>query len=92
MKPSWSVRRRLIIAVLTFCAFCITYVMVWGDDRSVHEMIIISAFGTAASVLGSYVFGAVWDDANVMKRLSHRQPRTPTQEEQEEEPPDERIG
>lgn len=68
-KPSWKIRRRLIVAVLIFCAFCVTYIMVWGDDRSIHEMIILSAFGTAVSVLGSYVFGAVWDDNNVMRRL-----------------------
>lgn len=71
-KPSWAVRRRIIITTLLFCAFCITYIMVWGDDRPVMEVIVFSAFGLALSVIGSYIFGAVWDDKNVMKEFGSR--------------------
>jgi hypothetical protein len=69
MKPSWAIRRRIIVATLLFCAFCVTYIMVWGDDRPVMEVIVFSAFGLALSVIGSYIFGAVWDDKNIMKEL-----------------------
>ena len=68
-KPSWTVRRRIIIATLLFCAFCVVYVMVWGDDRGVLETIVFCAFGLGLSVIGSYIFGAVWDDKNVMKEF-----------------------
>lgn len=68
-KPSWEVRRRIIIATLVFCAFCVTYIMIWGDQRPVMEVIVFSAFGLALSVIGSYIFGAVWDDKNIMKEL-----------------------
>lgn len=69
MKPSWAIRRRIIVATLLFCAFCVTYIMVWGDDRPVMEVIVFSAFGLALSVIGSYIFGAVWDDKNIMKEF-----------------------
>ena len=76
-KPSWAVRRRIIITTLLFCAFCVTYIMIWGDDRPVMEVIVISAFGLSLSVIGSYVFGAVWDDKNVMKELGSKAYATP---------------
>ena len=66
-RPSWAMRRRLIIAVLLFCAFCVLWIMIRGDTRSVHEVIVMCSFGLAGSTLGAYVFGAVWDDQNVMR-------------------------
>lgn len=69
MKPSWKIRRRIIIATLAFCAFVIAYSMVWGDERPVHETIVLGAFALAGAVIGSYIFGAAWDDRNVMKEL-----------------------
>lgn len=68
-RPSWAVRRRLINITLFFCAFCVLWIMIRGDGRSVHEMIVMCSFGLAASTLGAYVFGAVWDDRNVMRIL-----------------------
>lgn len=84
-KPSWKIRRRIIVATLLFCAFLVGYVTIWGDARPVLEVVVIGAFGLALSVIGSYIFGAVWDDRNVMKelgpaayiRLPEEQPRPP---------------
>lgn len=70
MRPSWKVRRRIVIAALGFCAGCIVYLMIYGQaDSRLHETIAYGLFGTAISVIGSYVFGAAWDDKNVMKTL-----------------------
>lgn len=49
------------------------------DERSVLEVIVISAFGLAGSTIGAFVFAAVWDDRNVMKELGPKA--------YEEEPP-----
>ena len=81
MKPSWTVRRRIIIFTLLFCAFCVTYIMVIPGSKPVHEMIVMSAFGLALSVIGSYIFGAVWDDKNVMKEIGPAAYLQPTPEE-----------
>ena len=35
------------------------WIMIRGDTRSVHEIIVMCAFGLAGSTLGAYVFGAV---------------------------------
>ena len=65
MKTSWKIRRRIILTTLLFCGFCIAYIMLKGEPNSLNEMIILSSFGLAGTVIGSYVFGAVWDDNNM---------------------------
>lgn len=77
-KPSWKNRRRVIMLSLAFCAGCILYIMIWSDPArtSVHEIIVMCAFGLAFSTIGSYVFGAVWDDKNHMSSISTKQEDT----------------
>ncbi|WP_196258553.1 hypothetical protein [Pelagibacterium limicola] len=65
----WTRRRRVIFATLAFCAAEIAYLTIWGGDSRLHETIVISAFLLAGSVIGSYVFGAIWDDANARKYM-----------------------
>jgi hypothetical protein len=65
-KPSWRVRRAIIIGTLIFCAGEILYLTVWGQDTDLAETIANGLILLAASVIGAYVFGAVWDDRNVM--------------------------
>jgi hypothetical protein len=71
-KPSWRIRRRIIHLTLLFCAFCISWVLIVQDDRSVLEIVVMSAFALAATVIGSYIFGAVWDDNNFMAQATKR--------------------
>jgi len=60
---SWGHRRRIIYGTLVFCAFCILYLMFKGKDSSeLHNTIASTAFLLAGGVIGSYVFGAVWED------------------------------
>lgn len=65
-KPSWRIRRRIIIATLLFCAGEIVYLTLLGKDTSLEETIANGVLILAGSTVGSYVFGAVWDDRNVM--------------------------
>lgn len=62
---AWTHRRRIIYGTLIFCAFCISYLMFRGSDTRLNETIVNSAFLLAGGVIGSYVFGAVWDDKNI---------------------------
>lgn len=62
LRGSWRVRRRIIFLALAFCAACIVYSMVWQDRESIAEVVITNSFLTAGAIIGSYVFGAVWDD------------------------------
>lgn len=68
-RPPWKVRRRIVVAALIFCAFCVLWILFRGTDRSVEEVIVMCSFGLAGAVIGSYVFGAVWDDQNVLREM-----------------------
>jgi hypothetical protein len=87
-KPSWKIRRRVVLSTLVFCAACVIFVMGWGDARSVQEVVVMCAFGLAFATIGSYVFGAAWDDKNYMSLVqSKKQPDKP-QYEDDGFPPD----
>lgn len=72
-NPGWKMRRRTVFASLVFCAWAVAYSMhkTYGvdgcQDSRVAETVISSAFLLAGGVIGSYVFGAVWDDSNKLK-------------------------
>lgn len=66
-RPSWAVRRRIIISTLVWCAALVTYLAVWGRPTSLSEAISTGLILLMGSVIGSYVFGAVWDDKNSRK-------------------------
>jgi len=61
---TWKIRRTIIHTTLTYCAFWIGYVLMMDKPTSVHETIAVALVGLAISVIGSYIFGAVWDDKN----------------------------
>ena len=62
-KP-WGTRRIIIMLTLVFCASWVTHIVLFGEDTRVNETVILGCFGLAGAVIGSYVFGAVWDDKN----------------------------
>lgn len=63
-RPSWAVRRRIVIATLIWCGLLVTYLALFGRPVSLSETIANGCLLLMASVIGSYVFGAVWDDKN----------------------------
>lgn len=74
MRPSWKIRRRIIVATLLFCAGEIVYLTIWGQDTDLAATIANGVLILAGSVIGSYVFGAVWDDRNVMAMRKPKEP------------------
>ncbi|MBT8449209.1 MAG: hypothetical protein KJO69_05940 [Gammaproteobacteria bacterium] len=59
---TWKNRRRVIFSTLVYCAAMVTYLAIWGEDTSLHQDIASGLILLTASVVGSYVFGAIWDD------------------------------
>ena len=57
----WGFRRRVVVATLFFCAACVIFVMVFGSAGA-GETIVSGCFTLAGAVIGSYIFGAVWND------------------------------
>lgn len=61
---AWLVRRKIIIGVLVWAALLVTYLAIWGKPTSLSEAIATNLLLLMGGVIGSYVFGAVWDDKN----------------------------
>lgn len=59
---SWRIRRRFMFACTLFCMLTVAYVLHYEMDSRPAETAITMAFITIASIVGSYVFGATWDD------------------------------
>lgn len=70
-RPSWRIRRTIIVSTLIFCAVEILYLTIWGQSTDLAETIANGLILLAGSVIAAYVFGATWDDKNVMA-LSRR--------------------
>jgi hypothetical protein len=64
---SWFVRRLFMFVTIAFCMGCVVYVMVNDRKGGVNEMIVIMAFGTIATTLGSYVFNATWEHVSAIR-------------------------
>lgn len=60
-KPSWRIRRAIIFSTLGICAASWGYAQVFQDVEMV-KAVLPSVVLLASAVIGSYVFGAVWDD------------------------------
>ena len=66
-KPTWKNRRRVIFTTLVFCALCISYVMLQGNDTRVNETIVLGCFALASSVIGFFIAGATYRDVSLEK-------------------------
>lgn len=75
VKPSWTIRRRIIVLTLSWCGVLVTYLAIWGRDNNTSETAINGCLLLMASVIGSYVFGAVWQDKSSIE--SETVPRRP---------------
>lgn len=61
-KSSWHFRRRVVVATLLYCAAMVAYITFKNSETRLAEAVATSLILLAGSVIGSYVFGAVWDD------------------------------
>lgn len=61
---SWRVRRRFMLAIIAFCMWAVAYVLVEKVDTRAAETAVMSAFLCMIGTMGSYVFGATWQDIN----------------------------
>lgn len=79
---TWPKRRRVIHFALLFLSQVIA-VCLWAAVQSGDAMLIKSvsdnAFWLGGAIIGSYVFGSVWDDNNKRKHLP-KDGEVPTQE------------
>lgn len=67
---NWQKRRRWMVLILSWMLANAQYLIVWGNDTALHQNALVTLLGAIVAVLGSYVFGAVWDDRNKLRTLS----------------------
>lgn len=75
---NWPRRRRWLAIMLTWMVANAQYLIVFGQDNALHQNALITLLGAIVATLGSYVFGAVWDD-----REKRRFPMPPEEENSE---------
>lgn len=68
-KAQWKIRRAIIIMTLIACALIVGKLLVIGPDSDLSQTLANGAFMLAGAVIGSYVFGAAWDDQNERRAM-----------------------
>lgn len=72
-KPSWKFRRIVIFATLILDAITIATILtgwLYGLDTNAGIAVIAgSVFAQSTAIIGSYVFGAAWENVGAMKHL-----------------------
>lgn len=61
-SDDWRVRRRIIILLLIWAVGLTTYVAIVGPSDSLREAVATSLILLIGSIVGSYVFGVIWDN------------------------------
>lgn len=63
-KPSWKIRRRIIIGTILYFAGLSGYLSVFRETTPLTVQIIIALIGAIVGIVTAYITGAVWDDKN----------------------------
>lgn len=66
----WKHRRRIVYVTLIYCAAMTAWLGIWAEPSSLREQLALALVGLAGAVIGTYVFGAAWDDKNMTRRDS----------------------
>lgn len=62
MVDGWAIRRRVMILSLLYCAGNVQYLLMFGLDSQLNRELGSTLVYAGVAIIGSYVFGAVWDD------------------------------
>lgn len=66
-SSSWKIRRRFMFVVAAFCMLSVAYVLYRGLDTGPADTAVTMAFIVLLGIVGSYVFGAAWEDVSIAK-------------------------
>lgn len=67
LTSSWQIRRRFMFTVSAFCMWAIAYVLYKDLTSGPADTTVTMAFVTLLGIVGSYVFGATWEDVSMSK-------------------------
>ena len=69
LSDNWPKRRRLMYVVLLWAIVASSYILYLGRDLELDRTAFVMLISLIISIVGSYVFGAVWDDADKRKNI-----------------------
>lgn len=70
---NWPKRRRYMTAVLIWAMLNVDYILVFGQDNALNQNALFAMVTLIGSIIGAYVFGAVWDDADKRKHIAEKE-------------------
>lgn len=70
---NWPKRRRYMTAVLAWAMLNVDYILIFGQDNALNQNALFAMVTLIGSIIGAYVFGAVWDDADKRKRIGEKE-------------------
>jgi H+/Cl- antiporter ClcA len=65
-----------MFVTLAWLVLNVQYIIVYGTDTSLNQQVAIAMLGVIAAIIGSYVFGAVWED-NHTRQIQAEYPMPP---------------
>lgn len=71
-NDNWKIRRRVVFGALGYIAVALTYIILIGTDSALFGQVAVGMIGAAVAIIGSYVFGAVFDDNGKRKLMAAR--------------------
>jgi len=63
-SDDWRIRRRIVILLLVWCVAMVSYIAIMGPPDQLREAIATALILLIGSLVGSYVFGVIWDGKN----------------------------
>lgn len=77
LGDNWAIRRLWMKLILAWMLCNAQYIIIWGEDTALLQNALVTLLGAIVAILGSYVFGAVWDDREKRKRFFPPAPDCP---------------
>lgn len=66
---NWPKRRRYMTVVLAWAMLNVDYILIFGKNSALNQNALFAMVTLIGSIIGAYVFGAVWDDSDKRKNL-----------------------
>ena len=63
-NDNWIIRRRVMFLTLIWLGINVQYILILGKPTALNEQALIALLSVIGAIIGSYIFGAVWDDMN----------------------------
>lgn len=61
-RENWILRRRTIYGALIYIGAHMSFILIRGADTALNQQAFIALCGAGTAIIGSWVFGAAWDD------------------------------